>query len=154
MSLASIRSMLLLTAALWLPHNISAQTAAADHDRAALLKVDAEFATTTAAKGLEGFLSYFAEDAVILPARAPVISGKDALRSFYSKVFATPGFSLVWEPLRAEISRGGDLGYTFGTYKRVVLNAQGKADTGTGKYLTIWRKQSDGSWKVVLDMGN
>jgi hypothetical protein len=46
------------------------------------------------------------------------VTGLSALRDVYTKVWQTPGFSLAWKPLKAEVSRSGDLGYTFGTYER------------------------------------
>jgi ketosteroid isomerase-like protein len=48
----------------------------------------------------------------------------------------------------------GDLGYTFGLYTFRSKKADGKMTTTYGKYTTIWKKQKDGTWKVLLDMGN
>ena len=55
---------------------------------------------------------------------------------------------LTWAPDAAEVSASGDLGYTIGTYRRT---AGGK--TGTGSYVTIWKKSSDGAWRVAVDIG-
>ena len=46
------------------------------------------------------------------------------------------------------------LGYTLGTWQSTHYNEAGKGQVTTGKYVTIWRKQADGSWKVVFDGGN
>ncbi|MDI6780166.1 MAG: DUF4440 domain-containing protein [Bacteroidota bacterium] len=54
----------------------------------------------------------------------------------------------------AEVSNSGDLGYTWGTYKTKFEGAQGKPLERTGKYLTVWKKQNDGGWKVIADIGN
>jgi len=51
-------------------------------------------------------------------------------------------------------SADGDLGYTLGTWQSTHYNAKGQGQVATGKYVTIWRKQADGSWKVVFDGGN
>ena len=51
-------------------------------------------------------------------------------------------------------SAAGDLGYTLGTWQSTHYNEAGKGQVTTGKYVTIWRKQADGSWKVVFDGGN
>jgi len=55
------------------------------------------------------------------------------------------------EPLFAEGS--GDLGYTHGTYRRERVNSEDEAVVETGRYVTIWRRNADGKWKVVLDIG-
>ena len=59
------------------------------------------------------------------------------------------GARLAWTPGYAEVSRGGDLGYTTGLYTR--SQADG---THFGHYVSVWRKQADGRWKVVIDGGN
>jgi ketosteroid isomerase-like protein len=52
------------------------------------------------------------------------------------------------------MAASGDLGYTYGNYVFVTTNKEGKPVTNYGKYASIWRKQKDGQWKVVVDMGN
>ncbi|MBI4420961.1 MAG: DUF4440 domain-containing protein, partial [Gemmatimonadetes bacterium] len=54
---------------------------------------------------------------------------------------------------RADVAASGDLGYTVGLFQSRRLDAAGKPVVGTGKYVTIWRKQADGSWKAMLDLG-
>ena len=61
---------------------------------------------------------------------------------------------LTWTPVGADISASGDLGYTYGTYEFSSKDKDGKTVVDHGKYTSIWKKQGDGSWKVVLDMGN
>jgi len=57
--------------------------------------------------------------------------------------------SLTWEPVKAEVAQSGELGYTWGNWKLT------KPDTTYyGNYFTVWKKQSDGSWKFALDGGN
>ena len=61
---------------------------------------------------------------------------------------------LTWRPVGADISASGDLGYTYGTFEFRSKDKNGKPTVEHGKYTSIWKKQNDGSWKVVLDMGN
>ena len=61
---------------------------------------------------------------------------------------------LIWTPVGADISSSGDLGYTYGNYEFHSKDKEGKAKVEYGKYTSIWKQQKDGSWKVVLDMGN
>jgi ketosteroid isomerase-like protein len=118
-----------------------------------LIQADKDFAKAAAERGAEGFLSFFAGDATILPKNGAPVTGQAALREAFRQNWAQPGYSLAWTPLKAELSRSGEIGYTYGTYERKRL-VDGKPVTETGKYVTIWKRQRDGKWKVVLDMGN
>lgn len=119
-----------------------------------LMNLDREFDKVTAERGLEGWVSYFAEDGVMVPAQVDVIIGKEGIRQAMSKSFSLPQYSLRWEPLDAQVSDDGSMGYTYGKYIRTNLDQDGNVQTGSGKYTSIWQKQQDGSWKIVLDMGN
>lgn len=88
----------------------------------------------------------------MFPAGGEIVAGKAAIRELMAPVFATPEHSLRWEPLGAEVSR--TVGYTYGRYVSRGTDQEGKPVTRYGKYVTIWKKQVDGSWKVVLDIGN
>ena len=122
-------------------------------DVLALLTADQAFNDATAARGLEGFLSFLADDVATLRPDRPVLTGKKALAEAWSPLLTNPVLSIRWKPLTGSISTGGDLGYTIGGYEITRSDDQGKRITGTGKYLTIWRRQADGSWKVAFDSG-
>lgn len=122
--------------------------------RSRLLELDKEFAKSTAEMGLEGWVSYFDEDGAMVPSQGEVIKGKDAVRNAMAQSFALNSYSLKWEPEYAEASEDGSLGYTYGRYVRTYLNKEGNIIQGTGRYTTIWKRQSDNSYKIILDMGN
>ena len=65
-----------------------------------------------------------------------------------------PGVSLRWTPTRADIAESGDLGWTTGTYASESPGPDGETLRGEGVYVSIWRSQPDGSWRVVMDLGN
>ena len=115
-----------------------------------LVQLEANFAQEVAQHGHDAFLTYFAEDGV------EVVDGggfdnKDAMR----KQPPWPeGTTLTWTPVKAEMAASGDLGYTYGNYVYTAKNKDGKLVANYGKYTSIWRKQRDGQWKVVVDMGN
>ena len=115
-----------------------------------LRQLEADFAADVAKHGHDAFLTYFAEDGV------EVVDGggfdtKDAMR----KQPPWPeGTTLTWTPVKAEMAASGDLGYTYGNYVYTVKNKEGKLVANYGKYTSIWKKQKDGQWKVVVDMGN
>jgi ketosteroid isomerase-like protein len=118
-----------------------------------LLQADRDFARLSVEKGANAsFLAYIDDNCVILrPNRAPVI-GRDKITEMYS----TPdtSFTLNWEPLFADISNSGDLGYTYGIYTVEMDSPEGTTVTKEGTYVTIWKKDEDGKWKFVLDTGN
>ena len=75
-------------------------------------------------------------------------------KSFNSGAFAIPDYKLAWHPNKVGVARSGDLGYTSGTYDLSFKDASGKTISDKGKYLTVWKKEADGSWKVLFDMFN
>ena len=111
----------------------------------ALMNRDREWATTV--NDADKFLSFFAADATVSPSGMPKVTGSDALREMWKQMSSAPGFSLTFSAARGVVS--GDLGYTTGTYK----SSMGGMNE-VGKYVFVWKKQSDGSWKVVEDIFN
>ena len=118
-----------------------------EQERNTLLARDREWSQTT--KDTEKFLSYFAPDASMYPQGMPVATGTGAIRDTFTKISSMPGFSVQWTPTKADLSTTGDLGYTTGTYE---MNMGGAAEKG--KYVTVWKKQSDNTWKVSDDIFN
>lgn len=118
-----------------------------------LLERDAEFDRVTAEKGLEGFLSFLADDAAFFPADGHISEGADGARAIWSGLLTKPGVSIRWKPVKAELARSGELGYTYGTYILRQTVPGGQVTESFGKYVTIWRKGPDGAWKVAADIG-
>jgi len=54
---------------------------------------------------------------------------------------------------QVEVSSSADLGYSIGDYERIGKDPSGNPSSATGSYVSIWRKQPDGRWKIVLDIG-
>jgi ketosteroid isomerase-like protein len=122
--------------------------------RAAIMAADRAFAEATALRGAEGWTSYFEEGASQFHARGVSI-GLAEIRRTMTRAFADTTGRLVWHPVRAVVAASGDLGYTIGRWESRVLGADGKwAADGTGNYVTVWRRQDDGNWKVAVDIGN
>lgn len=115
-----------------------------------LMKLDLEFGVAAATKGFEGWMSFFAEDASIFPEGGPIITGVEKIRAYYEETGFDPK-SLSWKPVKAEVSSSGDMGYTIGYWE---ISTTGTDVSANGKYLTVWKKQLDGTWKVVADIGN
>jgi len=115
-----------------------------------LFQLEAEFAQAVAQRGRAAFVTYFADDGVELEE-----GGGIATREDLRKEPAWPdGATLAWVPVRGDMAGSGDLGYTYGNYVFTTKDKEGKAISHYGKYMSVWKKQKDGSWKVVVDMGN
>ena len=65
----------------------------------------------------------------------------------------TPGVALTWSALFTDVSDDGTLGYNYGRYEFRGPGADGKERVSTGFFLTIWKRQADGSWRYVMDTG-
>jgi ketosteroid isomerase-like protein len=118
-----------------------------------LKQLEAEFMKAAADKGSQGYMSYYADDSVEVPNGGPLIQGKAEIAKGMS-FLDDKNNRLIWTPVGADISASGDLGYTYGTYEFHAIGKDAKPTVQYGKYTSIWKQQKDGSWKVVLDMGN
>ena len=123
-------------------------------DERAIRETDMAWSKAGESKDLERLLGFFAEGASELAPNVPMATGREALRKVWSEYFAAPGFSISWQPTKVEVSRGGDLGYSLGSYVLTTHDPAGKPVTDRGKYVTIWRKQANGSWRVIADVFN
>jgi uncharacterized protein (TIGR02246 family) len=122
-------------------------------ERQALLDLDIAFMQEVARGGGEAWASYFAEDGRMFSGDGWVV-GRDAIREHMTEVFADSTLGLRWKPDLADVSVLGDMGYTIGTYRLTSRGESGAPVDMSGTYLTIWRKESDGTWKVAVDIGN
>lgn len=136
----------LALAALALAGCAHARAVAAD-DPAALQKRDADWSAEVAARGLTAWVDGFADDGVMIPAGVPLTRGRAAIRELMAGAFDDPGFKLSWTPTEAHVA--GALGWTSGSFTS--MSSKG---AHSGKYVTVWRRLSDGRWKVAADIGN
>jgi ketosteroid isomerase-like protein len=84
-----------------------------------------------------------------------MMTGRDAIGKEMKDALADPNWSLALQPVQVEVASGGDLGYTRGTYVLTATDpASQKAAMEKGRFIAIFRKQADGSWKVVQDINN
>src|SRR5690349_13186230 len=123
-------------------------------DEATLRNLDADWSKAAGAKDLDKTASYYADDALVLPPNMPAINGKQQARAMWQGMFSVPGFGGGWKVTKVEVARSGEMGYVTGTYELSESDAAGKPSTDKGKYLEVWKKQTDGSWKCIIDMFN
>ena len=120
------------------------------NDKRTMMETDRAFSKLSEQIGMKNaFLEYIDSNGVLLrPDHLPLL-GADAIDYLVQQNDST--FTLKWEPKTAIVAGSGDLGYTYGIY---VLKPGLKDTLLYGTYVSIWKKQSDGKWKFVLDTGN
>ena len=146
---------LLLTAVFLLFVSSSfAQTAFQKEEQEKLLDLSREWARVTQSGDAEKILSYWSEDAILMPPDQPTINGHEQLGKMLEGAAQIPGFEVNWEPKEAFVSKSGDLGY-------VIAHKYFKFPDGTGNInkaffieVGVWKKQKDGKWKNTIDIYN
>jgi len=121
-------------------------------DENALKTLDSEWSKAAGAKNVDKTVSYYSEDAVVLPPNSPALTTKQQIRAMWTGLLGMPGFSGGWTATKVDVARSRDLAYITGYYEMTENDAGGKPQTDKGKYLEVWKKQADGSWKCVADM--
>ncbi len=147
----SISLLVVLVAGALAAGAVAAADAAAEA-REAIRKADIEFCEAVAARDRARFAALVAEDARFFPGGVPTGTRDEVLKQ-WEPLFAGDGPRLSWKPVYVEASASGDLGFSTGRYERQGKGADGAPQTGTGWYVTIWRKGSDGRWRAAVDIG-
>jgi ketosteroid isomerase-like protein len=120
----------------------------------ALRNADAAWAKAAGAKDLDKTVSFYSDDATVLPANAPAVTTKDGIRKTWQDLLASPGMAISWQTTKVEVAKSGDLACLSGTYELTMNDASGKSTTDHGKYVEVWEKQKDGKWKCGTDIWN
>jgi ketosteroid isomerase-like protein len=124
-----------------------------DLNEAVIRDLDAQWSKTAAAHDLNGIVSYYSDDAVLLPPNAPLANTKDAIRVAWVDL-AAPNVDISWQASKIEVAKSGDLAYSTGSYTLAMQDPQGKLISDKGKFMEVWKKQTDGQWKAVADTYN
>jgi len=104
------------------------------------------------AKDLAKSVAFCDDQASMLAPNAPIATGKAAIAKAIVNDFAND--DITWRVDKVGVASSGDLGYTSGTTEDSFKDASGKTVHDKGKYLTVWKKEADGSWKMLFDMFN
>ena len=119
----------------------------AGSDEKAVRDADEAWSKVAGAKDLDKTVSYYADDAIVLPPNSAMVTSKSGIRGLW-KGFLESLSDISWNTTRVESSKSGDMAFTVGTYQMTMKD--GSKDKG--KYCEVWKKQADGKWKVVTDM--
>jgi ketosteroid isomerase-like protein len=139
----------------WLSFTIVFPASAADTKiEQALRGLDAQWSKDAGAKDLDKTVSYYAESAVVMPPNASAATTKESIRNAWKEMLTTPGAAISWKATKVEVAKAGDLAYVSGTYEETMTDASGRSVKDHGKYVEIFKKQADGTWKVVADIWN
>jgi uncharacterized protein (TIGR02246 family) len=121
---------------------------------AELRKLDEQWSAAAAKNDLEATLSFYADDAVLLPGNAPIAADKKAIREVWAGMLG-PGTAVSWKVTKVEVAKSSELGYLYGTYELTMKDPKGgPPEQDQGKMVEIWRKQPDGKWKCIVDTYN
>jgi ketosteroid isomerase-like protein len=99
-------------------------------------------------------MEFYAEDAVWLVPKVPIMTGKDAIRKFWEADFAGPDYGLTWKLIKIDVSESIDIASSFGTWSGKTKDEKGNTQAIGGYYVVIWKKKPYGTWKVAIDIHN
>jgi uncharacterized protein (TIGR02246 family) len=120
-------------------------------DEAAIRAADAAWTKAAEAKDIAGTTAPYADNAVLMAPGSPIGTGKDAITKGWTGMMADKNFALSFGPTKVEVSKGGDMAYELGDYSLTLSDKKGKPQTSKAKYVVVWGKQADGSWKALVD---
>ena len=120
----------------------------------AIREMDVEWMNAANAKDVERLVDLYAADASLFPPNAPIVTGKEAIRTHHSQLVEGPGFVTSLKTTNVGISSAGDLAYSAGTSEDTINDSEGNPVTERGKWVVVLKKQPDGTWKVVIDIWN
>ena len=124
-------------------------------EEASLLKRDAEWADAASdGKDVEKIVSYWTDDALVIPPGQPVAEGKPAIRAFVADSLKIPGFKVHWTSEKVSFSQDGQVAYMRGTNETIMPGPDGKLMTLHGRSITVWRREPDGQWRCAVDIWN
>jgi ketosteroid isomerase-like protein len=118
-----------------------------------LMEADREFAAETAARGLDGWMSFYADDAARVQLGTASVRGPEGIRGFDAEMFDDSTTRLLWEPTDAGVFEDGRHGFTTGRSAFVRIDGDIPDTLSMGRYVTIWRLDSEGRPRVILDTG-
>lgn len=120
----------------------------------ALLAADAAWLKAYQSRDAAAAAAFYAKNGAMLVPNRPLLMGAGALEKFIAQAFQLEDYDIVWHAKQARVARSGELGYTSGSYEMRFRPARGKLFFDKGKYLMVWERQPDDTWKVLLDMSN
>jgi uncharacterized protein (TIGR02246 family) len=124
-------------------------------DEKAIRDSETQWVKDFTSKDMDKIVGHYADDGSVLMPNITIMTGKDAIRAGLKGAVDDPNFSIDLQTGKVEVSKGSDLAYTQGTYTFTGTDLKLKKKVlEKGKYVEVYKKQADGSWKVIEDMNN
>ena len=121
---------------------------------AALREAADAYHVAASAKDADAVVGLYGEGAIMVPPNADMVEGLEGVRGYRFGFIETPGVELEFEIVQAEVSATGDIGWTLAIGEITINQPEGPPRRDRVRDFHMWKKQADGSWKVVVDMWN
>ena len=124
-------------------------------DVEALTAAALAYQAAASAKDADAVVAMYDETALMVPPNAEIVdAGLEGVRNYRFGFIVTPGVELDFELQRVEVAASGDIGWTF-AIGQITINREGEPPgRDVVRDFHTWKKQTDGSWKIVVDMWN
>ena len=116
--------------------------------------LDREWLQAAQKKDARSFASFCSDSGSAMPFNAPIATGRTSVQELWTQLMAKPGFALSFAPTRIEVAQSKDIAFDVGTFELKLDNEQGVSMSIPGKYVVVWKKQKDGTWKAEADIFN
>ena len=129
-------------------------TVDADMELAALRDAATAYHAAASSKDADAVVGMYDQSVIMVPPNADLVEGLDGVQNYRFGFIETPGVELEFEIVRAEVSAAGDIGWTLAIGEITINQAEGPPGRDCVRDFHTWKKQADGSWKVVVDVWN
>jgi ketosteroid isomerase-like protein len=125
---------------------------AAPEAEKALRDADTQWSAAAETRNLDKTLSYYTADAIVMPPNVASATTREAVRSAWKELLGDSNLIVSWKATKVEVAHSSEIGYVAGTYE--VKDSSSKSANDRGKYVEVFKKQADGTWKCVADIWN
>jgi uncharacterized protein (TIGR02246 family) len=144
------RTLLVLTMALFLGSTVAPCAADSPRD-------EIEAALMTFAKAFNqgdgaAVAAHYAEDAAVFPPDSPRVDGRAKIQEFWQGAIKAGLKDLTLKAV--EVHGTSDMAYEVGEVSYSAPDSSGQRKTATGKYIVVWKKDQDGTWRLYRDIWN
>jgi ketosteroid isomerase-like protein len=115
----------------------------------AIHATDSAWLSAVQSKDTARIIAFYTNDGAMLEPSAQLTAGKDGMRKVWGGHVADKDFALTWMPYKLVVA--GDMAYEIGNYQYAARTKNGGRMVMKGKYVVVWGRQPDGSWKVLVD---
>jgi ketosteroid isomerase-like protein len=123
-------------------------------DEQTIRDLDAQWSKAAGAKDVDKTVSFYSDDAIVMPPNDKIATTKEAIRKVWNDILTTPGLVISWKATKVEVAKSGDVAFSSGTYELTMNDASGNPVNDRGKYVAVWEKQAGGKWKCGADIWN